>query len=136
MQSTARSEVLNARAPHAYVEIHPGDATGLGIAMGDLVEITSPHGRWKGVAMVVDTVRPGEVFVPFHYGPGNQAANQHTWYARDPISHQPQLKTSPVAVRRLSFGEPEPWLLRRLAELNGDLTEPFAARTFANTAGS
>jgi predicted molibdopterin-dependent oxidoreductase YjgC len=127
---TGRSMVLNEHAPQAYVEIHPRDAARLGIALGDRVEITSPHGRWEGVAMVVDTVRPGEVFVPFHYGHGAQSANQHTWYARDPVSHQPQLKSSPVAVRRLSFGRPEPWLVTRLAELNGEVTEPFAARTF------
>jgi anaerobic selenocysteine-containing dehydrogenase len=125
--------VLNRHAPHPYVEVNPADAMRLGIGLGDMVEITSPHGRWEGVAMVVDTVRPGEVFVPFHYGRGAQAANQHTWYARDPISHQPQLKSSPVAVRRLSFGEPEPWLLERLAELNGEIIEPFAARRFAGT---
>jgi predicted molibdopterin-dependent oxidoreductase YjgC len=128
---TARSEVLNRHAPHPYVEVHPEDAARLGIGLGDMVEISSPHGRWEGVAMVVDTVRPGEVFVPFHYGRGAQSANQHTWYARDPVSHQPHLKSSPVAVRRLSFGEPEPWLLERLAELNGENIEPFAARTFA-----
>jgi anaerobic selenocysteine-containing dehydrogenase len=133
---TARSEVLNQHAPHPYVEIHPEDAALLGIELGDIVEITSPHGRWEGVAMVVDTVRPGEVFVPFHYGRGAQSANQHTWYARDPISHQPQLKSSPVAVQRLGFGQPEPWLLERLAELNGEITEPFAARTFGNTVNS
>jgi hypothetical protein len=56
-----------------------------------------------------------------------------TWYARDSISHQPQLKSSPVAVRRLSFGQPEPWLLARLAELNGESTVPFAAREFGGT---
>ncbi|MDB5594071.1 MAG: Molybdopterin oxidoreductase [Hyphomicrobiales bacterium] len=130
---TGRSSVLNGRAPHAYVEIHPQDAERLGIDLGDLVELTSPHGRWEGPAMVVDCVRPGEVFVPFHYGHGAQSANQHTWYARDPVSNQPQLKSSPVAVRRLSFGEPEPWLLARLAELNGDTNEPFAARKFGQT---
>lgn len=126
---TARSAALNRRAPHPYVEIHPTDAARLQIGLGDLVEITSPNGRWEGVAMVVDTVRPGEIFVPFHYGQGAQSANQHTWYARDPVSHQPQLKSSPAAVRRLGFGQPEPWLLARLAELNGELAEPFAART-------
>jgi hypothetical protein len=31
----------------------------------------------------------------------------------------------------VSFGEPEPWLLERLAEFNGENIEPFAARTFA-----
>lgn len=131
---TGRSTILNERAPHAYVEICPEDAARLDIALGDRVEITSPHGRWEGAAMVVDTVRPGEVFVPFHYGQGAQSANQHTWYARDPVSHQPQLKSSPVAVRRLSFGRPEPWLLARLSELNGELREPFAARIYGDAA--
>ncbi|WHZ27904.1 MAG: Assimilatory nitrate reductase large subunit [Nitrospira sp.] len=130
---TARAMALNERAPHAYVEIHPTDAGRLKIELGDLVEITSPHGRWEGPAMVVDTVRPGEVFVPFHYGHRSNAANQHTWYAKDPISGQPHLKSSPVAVRRLSFGQPEPWLLARLAELNGTSTVPFAALEFGGT---
>jgi predicted molibdopterin-dependent oxidoreductase YjgC len=130
---TGRSSVLNARAPHAYVEIHPRDAERLTIEAGDLVEITSPQGRWEGPAIVVDTVREGEIFVPFHYGHGAQSANQHTWYARDPVSNQPQLKSSPVALRRLSFGKPEPWLLERLAELNGEMIEPFASRRFGRT---
>ena len=130
---TGRSAALNERAPHPHVEIHPDDAARLEIGLGDLVEITSPNGRWEGVAMVVDTVRPGEVFVPFHYGHGSQSANQHTWYARDPISHQPQLKSSPVSVRRLSFGQPEPWLLARRAELDGTSIEPYAAREFGGT---
>jgi anaerobic selenocysteine-containing dehydrogenase len=130
---TGRSAALNERAPHPYVEIHPADADRLKIGTGDLVEITSPNGRWEGVAMVVDTVRPGEVFVPFHYGHGAQSANQHTWYARDAVSHQPHLKSSPVAVQRLSFGQPEPWLLARLEELKGKSTVPFAALEFGGT---
>jgi predicted molibdopterin-dependent oxidoreductase YjgC len=130
---TARAKPLNDRAPQAYVEIHPHDAKRLEIEMGDLVEITSPHGRMEVVAMVVDTVRQGELFTPFHYGHGAQAANQHTWYARDPVSHQPQLKSCPVTVRRLSFGRPEPWLLERLKDLNGEALEPFAARAFDGT---
>lgn len=130
---TARSQVLNDRAPQPYVEIHPADAARMNISLGDLVEITSPNGRWEGVAMVVDTVRQGDVFVPFHYGHGSQAANQHTWYARDAVSQQPNLKSSPVAVKRLSFREPEPWLLARLEELNGHSLEPFAARELEGT---
>ncbi len=130
---TARSKALNERAPHPYIEIHPADASRLEIETGDLVEITSPNGRWEGVAMIVDTVRPGEVFVPFHYEQDAESANQHTWYARDPVSQQPQLKSSPVAVRRLSFGQSEPWILARLAELNSESNEPFAAREFGNT---
>lgn len=132
---TARSKVLNDHAPQPYVEIHPDDAAKLNISMGDIVEISSPNGRWEGAAMVVDTVRRGDVFIPFHYGHGSRAANQHTWYARDAVSQQPHLKSSPVAVRRLSFCEPEPWLLARLQELDGRLIIPFAARTFKNEEG-
>jgi predicted molibdopterin-dependent oxidoreductase YjgC len=81
--------------------------------------------------MVVDTVRRGEVFIPFHYGNGTASANQHTLYARDPVSKQPQFKSSPVAVKRLGFGAPEPWMQARLEELDGQRNEPFAARTYA-----
>lgn len=130
---TARSAVLNSHAPQAYIEIHPDDAAKLSVSTGDLVEVTSPNGRWEGVAMVVDTVRPGDVFIPFHYGHGVLAANQHTWYARDAVSQQPHLKSSPVALHRLSFGAPQPWLLERLEELNGHSIMPFAARAYEGT---
>ena len=130
---TGRSTALNSRAPQAYVEIHPRDAQALVISTGDKVEITSVHGRWEGPAMVVDTVRPGEVFVPFHYGHGAQSANQHTWYARDVVSFQPQLKSSPVMVRRLSFAQPESWMLDRMAELDGRMVTPFAAVSIGGT---
>ena len=130
---TGRSPELDRRAPHAYCEIHPDDAARLQVATGDRLEIISPHGRCEVLAMVVDTVRPGEVFIPFHYGQGDQSANQHTWYARDPVSNQPQLKSSPAQVRRLSFGEPEAWLMDRLIELSGESNEPYAARTYGET---
>ena len=125
---TGRSEALSRRIPRAYVEIHPGDALRLGIALGDLVEVSSPNGRWEGPAIVVDTVRPGEIFITFHFGHGSQAANQHTWFARDPVSQQPQFKSAPVAVQRKSFSLPEPWLLDQLAELDGRSIQPYAAR--------
>ncbi len=130
---TGRSAALNERAPHAYCEIHPDDAARLGIALGDTVEVTSVHGRWEGPAMVVDTVRPGELFIPFHYGSGAESANQHTWYARDPVSNQPQFKSSPVNLRKTTFGTPEPWLLARYAELAGQSLEPYAARAIGGT---
>jgi predicted molibdopterin-dependent oxidoreductase YjgC len=131
---TGRSALLNAKAPRADVEVSPADAARLEIGSGDLVEITSALGRWEGPAIVIDTVRPGELFVPFHYGKGAQSANQHTTYARDAVSKQPHFKSSPVALRRLSFGEPEPWLLARLAELNGDDNTPYATRPLASPA--
>ena len=78
--------------------------------------------------MVVDTVRAGELFIPFHFGAGHQAANQHTTYARDPVSKQPQFKSSPVKLRRRSFGDPERWLVERELDLAGADPRPYAAR--------
>ena len=46
--------------------------------------------------------------MPFHFGQGAEAANQHTWYARDPVSNQPQLKSSPVQP-----AAPQLWRARR-----------------------
>jgi predicted molibdopterin-dependent oxidoreductase YjgC len=125
---TARSEALNRRVPDAYVEIHPEDANRLGISLGDWVEVSSSRGHWEGPAMVVDTVRPGELFIPFHFGKGRQAANQHTTYARDPVSKQPQFKSSPVQLRRLSFAAPERWLMERQLDLMGTDARPYASR--------
>lgn len=88
--------------------------------------------RSRILKFILET-RPGDVFIPFHYGHGVRAANQYTWYARDAVSQQPHLKSSPVAVRRLSFGEPQPWLLERMEELNGHAIIPFAARTYDGT---
>jgi len=78
--------------------------------------------------MVIDSVRPGELFIPFHFGKGHQAANQHTTYARDVVSKQPQFKSSPVNLRRLSFAAPEPWLVERQLDLSGADARPYAAR--------
>jgi|SRR5579875_466728 len=40
------------------------------------------------------------------------------------------LHSGEALARRLSFVQPEPWLLARLAELNAESREPFAAREF------
>ena len=78
--------------------------------------------------MVIDTVRPGELFIPFHFGKGHQAANQHSTYARDPVSKQPQFKSSPVQLRRLTFAAPERWLVERQLDLSGSGARPYALR--------
>jgi hypothetical protein len=49
------------------------------------------------------------------------------------VSKQPHLKSSPVAVRRLSFGQPESWLLGRMEELDGTSVVPFAERELDGT---
>ncbi|WP_307798312.1 molybdopterin dinucleotide binding domain-containing protein [Actinoplanes flavus] len=77
---------------------------------GDLVGIASPRGAIQATARI-GRIRPGAVFVPFHYGyfdqkePVPRAANELTLTAWDPVSQQPLFKTAAVRVTRLAGSE-------------------------------
>ncbi|MFI7598149.1 molybdopterin oxidoreductase family protein [Actinoplanes sp. NPDC049681] len=105
---TARAPELNAAAPDVWVELHPEDAAKLGIAEGDLVGIASRRGGIEARARI-SGIRPGVVFVPFHYGYFDinaedrtpRAANELTLTAWDPVSKQPLFKVAAVRVAGL-----------------------------------
>jgi ferredoxin-nitrate reductase len=102
---TGRAEELNDAAPDAWVEIAPVDADRLGITEGELVRVESVRGAID-VVVRLGGVRPGTVFVPFHYGDDDsdgrkRAANELTITAWDPVSKQPQFKSGAVKVTRL-----------------------------------
>ncbi|MEV8510258.1 molybdopterin oxidoreductase family protein [Actinoplanes sp. NPDC051475] len=105
---TARAPQLDAAAPDVWVELHPEDAARLDIAEGDLVGIASRRGGIEARARITG-IRPGVVFVPFHYGyfdvsPGDRtprAANELTLTAWDPVSKQPLFKVAAVRVARM-----------------------------------
>jgi len=94
---TGRAPELNAAAPHVWVELHPDDAAKLGVADGEPVTVESPRGAIRAPVRLTG-VRPGTVFVPFHYA--EQAANELTRTGWDPVSKQPHLKLAAVRVRR------------------------------------
>jgi predicted molibdopterin-dependent oxidoreductase YjgC len=108
---TGRTPQLDAAAPDAWVELNAGDAARLGIAEGDVVGIASPRGAIQ-VRARIGRVRPGVVFVPFHYGyfdvdPADRtprAANELTLTAWDPVSKQPIFKVAAVRVAKLADG--------------------------------
>jgi ferredoxin-nitrate reductase len=108
---TGRAPELNAAAPDAWVELHPADAESLGIADGDLVEVSSPRGTIR-VHARIGGVRSGVVFVPFHYGyfdvdPDKRvprAANELTLTAWDAVSKQPIYKVAAVRVTAVPDG--------------------------------
>ena len=98
---TGRVPILEALAPEAWVEIHPHDATALGVASGDLVTISSTRGSVPRIrARVTAIVRPGEVFVPFHWD--ERCANRLTDDQFDPISREPNYKQCAVRIERSS----------------------------------
>lgn len=87
---TRRSPSLMERAPNLFVEINPKDAEPLGINNGDSVEVTTERGTTSALARVTDSVKPGVVFMPFHY-PGT---NFLTTDARDEEAKIPEFKVA------------------------------------------
>src|SRR3546814_573981 len=94
---TGRVPVLEALAPEAWLELHPEDASDLGVQSGDLVRVSSSRGEVDRLrARVTSIVRRGEVFIPFHWD--ERCANRLTADEFDPISREPNSKQCAVRV--------------------------------------
>ena len=101
---TGRSPTLDAEFPRAFVEINPADASKLGIADGDLVEVSSRRGKITTTARVTAKVDRGVVCMPFHFA--EEAVNRLTNPALDPVAKIPELKVCAVAIRPVADSVP------------------------------
>ena len=96
---TGRVDILEHLAPEAWLEMNPIDAAHLKLHPGDEVQVTSQRGSVDRIALrVTAIVRPGEVFLPFHYD--ERCANRLTLNEFDPISREPNYKQCAVRVER------------------------------------
>ncbi|MDE1179815.1 bifunctional nitrate reductase/sulfite reductase flavoprotein subunit alpha [Paraburkholderia sp.] len=105
MTKTGKVPMLNKLNPGPFVEIHPEDASALGIAAKDSVEIRSRRGRAVLPAVVTDRVRAGNCFAPMHWNDvfGEElCVNAVTSDAIDAISQQPELKFCAVSLTRVA----------------------------------
>ena len=93
---TRRSEKLEQEVPQAYVEIHPQDAESIGVNGAKRVRVTSRRGEIELGVRVTPYIRPGVVFIPFHFA--EAAANALTNAALDPIAKIPEYKVCAVSV--------------------------------------
>jgi anaerobic selenocysteine-containing dehydrogenase len=101
---TGKVRKLNASEPEPFIEISSGDARNLGIKSGGVVEVSSRRGSARLAARVTDSIRPGVVFVPFHWARLWSEAgdiNLLTSGAFDPVSKEPELKHCAVMLKRL-----------------------------------
>src|SRR5215469_5729845 len=85
--------------PAPRVELHATLASQLGIADGDPVTVETRRGALTAPAMVVETIRPDTLFVPYHW-PRAQSVNRLTIAAQDPISKIPEFKACAARVHR------------------------------------
>ncbi|MEH7301609.1 molybdopterin dinucleotide binding domain-containing protein [Neobacillus drentensis] len=81
------------------VDIHPEDATKLGISDGEIVQVRSRRGELKVKAKVTDQVVPGLVFMSFHWS--ETPTNVLTLNEYDPISGTAEYKACAVAISRI-----------------------------------
>jgi assimilatory nitrate reductase catalytic subunit len=164
MTRTGRVPRLLAHQGEPFLTMHPADAVRCGVADGELARIESRHGAAMLPVQLSAEQRPGEVFAPMHWtdrfaslGPVGRVVGA----ACDPISGQPELKITTVAVapvaalwwglllRRSAGPMPERLYWSRVPLANGDVfalagatelpreedRDAWAARLLASPAG-
>jgi formate dehydrogenase major subunit len=93
---TRRSESLHREVPEAYVEMHPDDAASIALNGASRVRVSSRRGQIELAARVTPHIKPGVVFIPFHFA--EAAANVLTHAALDPTAKIPEYKVCAVQI--------------------------------------
>ena len=102
---TRRIGPLVNQYPEPRIELHPRLAAKLGIVDGDWATAETRRGAITLRAMVVTTIRPDTIFIPYHWA-GAKSANQLTVAAQDPISKIPQYKVCGCRLRKAAAAPP------------------------------
>jgi len=95
---TRVSPHLDAEQKTGYVEIHPEDADKLAVQDGETVNLTTRRGEIQLPARISHKVKPGLLFVPFHFV--ENSANILTNSAFDPIAKIPEYKVCAVKIEK------------------------------------
>ncbi len=98
---TRISPHLDVEQTTGYVSINPEDAGSLGAKEGDMLVLSSRRGRMEAPARLSESVKPGTLFLPIHFGenPTNVLTNAE---AVDPLAKIPEFKVSAVKVEKLT----------------------------------
>jgi formate dehydrogenase alpha subunit len=95
---TRRSPSLLERDCELYIEVSPEDAAGLKVRHGDMVMVKTRRGETEARVRVTNKVKPGVVFMPFHW----QGTNIITSSALDPVSKIPEYKMAACRIETMS----------------------------------
>jgi assimilatory nitrate reductase catalytic subunit len=127
---TRRLGYLNSQAPEPWVEIHPQAAARLGIVNDEVVRVRTPRYAMELKALVVPTIRPDTLFIPYHYG-HEQSVNQLTNPAVEPNVKIPEYKVCAATVEKISA----PATLAGLEGVTTNFTPESAPKMFPYTVG-
>ncbi len=101
MTRTGLSPRLMTHIPEPYVEIHPEDATRLGLEQGRLARVETAHGAATLRVLLSKGQMPGTLFVPIHWSGENSSSGRTGALVHpftDPISGQPEAKSTPAVI--------------------------------------
>ena len=94
-----KSNAIRQKQSKNFVEIHFSDAEQLGVAGGDMVIVGTRRGKLTVQASVGDRVRPGALWMPFHFI--DQPTNKLTNDAFDTVTRTAEYKVCAATVRKL-----------------------------------
>ncbi|MFV7784656.1 molybdopterin-dependent oxidoreductase [Shewanella marisflavi] len=103
MTRTALAARLCQHQPEPQLQIHPQDAAVYRLNQHDIAEISSATGKALLRVNISKDVKPGELFSAIHWSNRNSSAGKISTLGQafvDPISGQPEMKATPVSVRR------------------------------------
>lgn len=123
MSRTGTAAQLFGHVSEAVLSLHPDELRRHRLKEGDLVSLKSRRGSVIVAVGSDDSVRPGQAFLPMHWGDRflKGGVNALTQPAFDPLSKQPELKHSGVRLEAVRL----PWHLFALIE--GDVQQHFEA---------
>jgi len=100
---TGKVNKLNQHMAESFVQIHPEDAAARGIRENEVVEIFNSRGNVRVKAKLDESIKPGVLFIPMHWGKVLQndlnRVNNLTSSLLDPKSKEPDFKFSAVEAR-------------------------------------
>ena len=97
---TRYSNALDGILPHELIEICEEDAQKYGIEDGDFMRVTSRRGSVVGRAKITERVKPGLIYMTFHFSetPVNQLTSAHY----DPITKTAEYKVTAVNIKKVN----------------------------------
>lgn len=100
--TTRFSPTLDAIVPCEMAELNPEDARRLGLAEGQLARVTSRRGQVVTRVTVTDRVKPGSLFMTFHFK--ESPVNELTIGAYDPVTLTAEYKVAAVRIEKVESG--------------------------------
>lgn len=99
-QTRYYQEGIKIKQTHETIDMHPDDALGLGVENGEVVKVSSRRGTLNVPVKVTEQVKPGLVFMSFHWS--DAPTNVLTINEYDPISGTAEFKACSVKIEKIN----------------------------------